>query len=115
VGPGSFVHQLIELAGGVNIASEASSAYPRLSLEDVIAHDPECIVFPVGAEEGIPADEQQEWRRWSQLSAVKHNRLIAVPSVLIDRPGPRLVEGLELLAKAIHPEAFSSVTREKTP
>jgi iron complex transport system substrate-binding protein len=115
VGPGSFVHQLIDLAGGVNIASEASSAYPRLSLEDVIARDPECIVFPVGDEEGIPADEQQQWRRWSRLSAVKHDRLVSVPSVLIDRPGPRLIEGLEQLAKAIHPEAFPMGSLENKP
>ncbi len=115
VGPGSFIHQLIDLAGGVNIAAEASSAYPRLSLEDVIARDPECIVFPVGDEEGIPADERHQWRRWSHLSAVKHDRLVSVPSVLIDRPGPRLVEGLELLARAIHPEAFSGTSPEKKP
>jgi len=115
VGPGSFIHQLIDLAGGANIATAASSAYPRLSLEDVIARDPECIVFPVGDEEGIPADEQRQWRRWSQLSAVKHGRLVSVPSVLIDRPGPRLVEGLELLARAIHPEAFSGESPEKKP
>jgi len=115
VGPGSFIHQLIELAGGENIAAGASGAYPRLSLENVIARDPECIVFPVGDEEGIPEDEQQQWRRWSQLSAVQHDRLVSVPSVLIDRPGPRLVEGLELLAKAIHPEAYSGGIVEQQP
>lgn len=115
VGPGSFIHQLIELAGGENIAAEASGAYPRLSLEDVIAQDPECIVFPVGDEEGIPVDEQQQWRRWPQISAVKHDRLISVPSVLIDRPGPRLVEGLEMLAKAIHPEAYFGGILEQQP
>ncbi|WP_455378341.1 ABC transporter substrate-binding protein [Petrachloros mirabilis] len=115
IGRGSFVHQLIELAGGVNIAAEASGAYPRLSLEDVIVRDPECIVFPVGEEEGIPAEEQQQWRKWSQLSAVKHDRLISVPSVLVDRPGPRLVEGLELLARAIHPEAYSEELGETKP
>ena len=106
VGPGSFIHQLIEAAGGANIAAGTSTAYPRFALEEVLARDPEVIVFPVGTAEGIPEEEQQQWRRWSSLSAVKHNRLVLVPSVLVDRPGPRIVEGLELLAKAIHPEAF---------
>jgi iron complex transport system substrate-binding protein len=106
VGPGSFIHQLIEAAGGTNIVGETSTAYPRLAMEEVQARDPEILVFPVGASEGIPVEEQQQWRRWSNLSAVKRNRFVGIPSVLLDRPGPRLVEGLELLAQAIHPEAF---------
>jgi iron complex transport system substrate-binding protein len=115
VGPGSFIHQLIEAAGGTNIAADTSTAYPRFALEEVLARDPELIVFPVGTAEGIPEEEQQQWRRWSGLSAVKHNRLVHVPSVLVDRPGPRIVEGLELLAKAIHPEAFRGESQEKKP
>ena len=115
VGPGSFIHQLIEAAGGANIAAGTSTAYPRFALEEVLARDPELIIFPVGTAEGIPEEEQQQWRRWSSLSAVKHNRLVHVPSVLVDRPGPRIVEGLELLAKAIHPEAFTGKSQEKKP
>ena len=115
VGPGSFIHQLIEAAGGANIAADTSTAYPRFALEEVLARDPELIVFPVGTAEGIPEEEQQQWRRWSSLSAVKHNRLVHVPSVLVDRPGPRIVEGLELLAKALHPNAFSEESQEKKP
>jgi iron complex transport system substrate-binding protein len=107
VGPGSFIHQLIEAAGGANIAAGTLTAYPRFALEEVLARDPELIIFPVGTAEGIPEEDQQQWRRWPGLSAVKHNRLVLVPSVLVDRPGPRIVEGLELLAKAIHPEAFT--------
>jgi iron complex transport system substrate-binding protein len=107
VGPGSFIHQLIELAGGANIAADTSMAYPKFSLEEVLARDPEVIIFPVGTVEGIPDEDQQQWRRWSSLSAVKHNRLVLVPSVLVNRPGPRIVEGLEFLAKAVHPEAFT--------
>jgi iron complex transport system substrate-binding protein len=107
VGPGSFIHQLIEAAGGANIAADTSAAYPRFALEEVLARDPELIIFPVGTAEGIPDEEQQQWHRWSSLSAVKHSRLVHVPSVLVDRPGPRIVEGLERLAKAIHPEVFT--------
>jgi iron complex transport system substrate-binding protein len=115
VGPGSFIHQLIETAGGVNIAEDTAMPYPRFALEEVLARDPELIIFPVGTAEGIPDEDQQQWRRWSNLSAVKHNRLVLVPSVLVDRPGPRIVEGLELLAKAIHPEAFTGPIPIKNP
>jgi iron complex transport system substrate-binding protein len=115
VGPGSFIHQLIEAAGGANIAADTSMAYPRFALEEVLARDPELIIFPVGTAEGIPDEDQQQWRRWSSLSAVKHNRLVLIPSVLVNRPGPRIVEGLELLAKAIHPEAFSGQSHPGKP
>ena len=74
VGPGSFIYQLIEAAGGANIAADTSTAYPRFALEEVLARDPEVIIFPVGTAEGIPEEDQQQWRRWSSLSAVKHNR-----------------------------------------
>jgi iron complex transport system substrate-binding protein len=114
-GPGSFIHQLIEMAGGVNIAGEASSAYPRLALEEVLARDPEIVIFPVGTSEGIPVEEQRQWRRWSNLSAVKMGRFVSVPSALLDRPGPRLVDGLESLTKAIHPEAYTDDSQRKSP
>jgi iron complex transport system substrate-binding protein len=114
-GPGSFIHQLIETAGGMNIGGAMTSTYPRLALEEALARDPEILVFPVGTAEGIPVEEQAQWRRWTTLSAVKAGRLVSVPSVLVDRPGPRLVEGLESLARAIHPEAFSFETNRPSP
>lgn len=107
-GPGSFIHQLIELAGGTNVAAGAPMPYPRLSLEEVIKQDPQVILFPVGDDEGIPEQEQQRWMRWTTLSAVKENRFVRIPSVLLDRPGPRVVEGLERLAKQLHPDLFPS-------
>lgn len=107
VGPGSFIHQVIELAGGTNIAADAASAYPRITMEEVLHDDPEILVFPTGTLEGIPQHEQREWLRWTRLSAVKQSRFALIPSVLLDRPGPRIVEGLEQLARAVHPEAFA--------
>lgn len=108
VGPGSFIHQLIELAGGMNVAAGSPISYPRLSLEEVIQHDPEVILFPVGNEEGVPDLEQERWRKWTTLSAVKQNRFVRIPSALLDRPGPRVVDGLEQLARHLHPDLFPS-------
>ncbi len=107
VGPGSFIHQLIDLAGGTNVAAHAQTAYPQLSMEAVIQENPELIVFPVGKAEGIPEHEQQAWLRWSTLSAVQQGRLSQIPSDLVNRPGPRIVQGLEELARIIHPEVFA--------
>jgi iron complex transport system substrate-binding protein len=108
VGPGSFIHRLIELAGGTNVAAHAASPYPRLTMEAVLKEDPELIVFPVGAAEGIPEAEQQQWRRWTTLSAVKHGRFHQVHADLLNRPGPRIVEGLSALARIVHPEVFGA-------
>lgn len=108
VGPGSFLHQMIGLAGGINVASQAGAPYPRLSMETVLKEDPEVLVFPVGTVESVPPSEQQQWQRWTSLSAIKNQRIHEVSSNLLNRPGPRIVEGLEQLAKVIHPEAFGS-------
>lgn len=106
VGPGSYIHQMIGLAGGINVAHGTASPYPRLSLETVLQEDPEVIIFPVGPVESVPKSEQDEWNRWTGLSAVRHRQLREVSSDALNRPGPRVVEGLELLARAIHPEMY---------
>jgi iron complex transport system substrate-binding protein len=115
VGPGSFIHHMIGVAGGVNVAAQATVPYPRLSMETVLKEDPEVLVFPTGSAEAVSRSEQEQWRRWTSLSAVKQGRFREVPSNLLNRPGPRIVEGLEELAKAIHPEAFGSGTAMVQP
>jgi iron complex transport system substrate-binding protein len=91
----------------LNIAASAALPYPRYNMEAVLKEDPEALVFPIGTAEGIPEDEQARWRRWTTLSAVKHDRFIRIPSVLLDRQGPRIVDGLELLARSLHPGLFA--------
>jgi iron complex transport system substrate-binding protein len=108
VGRDSYIHQMIELAGGINIGAGMSGAYPRLSMETVLEKDPEVLVFPVGSTESVPEHEQDTWKRWTGLSAVQRERLHVVSSDALNRPGPRVVDGLEQLAQVIHPEAFSS-------
>ena len=108
VGPGSFIHQMIGLAGGINVAAQTQTAYPRLSMETVLKEDPEVLIFPSGEVETVSQSERQQWRRWDSLSAVKHQRVHEVSSSLLNRPGPRVVDGLEQLARAIHPEAFQT-------
>jgi iron complex transport system substrate-binding protein len=103
VGSGSFIHQMLELAGGDNIVGQTAIPYPKVSLEEVLRRDPEVLLFPVGTSEGIPEAEQQRWRKWTSLSAVAHNRLHQVRAELVNRPGPRVVDGIEALAQAIHP------------
>jgi ABC-type Fe3+-hydroxamate transport system substrate-binding protein len=98
---------MIDVAGGENIAGRMAMPYPKVSLEEVIRKNPEVIIFPIGTTEGIPEAEQNGWRKWTGISAVTHNRLYQVQGVLVNRPGPRVLEGIEVLAHLLHPELFS--------
>jgi len=104
VGPGSFIDQLIGIAGGVNVAAKSATPYPRLSMESVLQEDPEVLVFPVGKAEGISESEQRAWLQWSTISAVKHGRLHQISADWLNRPGPRIAKGLESLAAILHPD-----------
>ena len=115
VGQESYIHHMIGLAHGTNIAGAASGAYPRLSMETMLERNPEVLIFPVGSVEGVPEQEQRTWTQWTQVSAVQHGRLHVVSSDALNRPGPRVMEGLEQLAQAIHPEAFVSQTPSSQP
>jgi iron complex transport system substrate-binding protein len=107
VSNGSFAHDLIAMAGGENIAKGERIPYPSYSLEEVILRSPEVIIISsmyVDAEQPRWLDH---WKRWEIIPAVKNNRLHIIDSDLIDRPSPRIINGLEQLARIIHPEAFT--------
>ena len=113
VGPGSYIHQLIELAGARNAAEHAGTAYPRLSIEEVLRQNPEFLLFPMGPFEGIPQAEQDRWRRWTSLEAVKRNQFVHIDSDILNRPGPRVIEALEALITILHPDAVPSAAGQE--
>ncbi len=105
-GKGTFVDDLIHLAGGRNIAEAAQGKYPRFSLEEVMAVDPEVILLASMKSDDPLAEQRQWWERWKTLSAVRGGRIYVLNSDLIHRPSPRIVDGLEQVARAVHPEVF---------
>ena len=105
VGTPTFIHELIVRAGGLNVA-EGRVAYPRYSREQVLGMKPDIIVITSMARFAIFKQVKSEWEQWPEIPAVKHGRIFIQDSNLFDRPTPRLVEGLELLARMIHPELF---------
>jgi iron complex transport system substrate-binding protein len=109
VGPGSFIDQLIRMAGGANVAANSTTPYPRLSMEAVLQEDPQVLVFPVGKAEGISESEQQTWRQWSTMTAVKQGRLHQISADWLNRPGPRIARGLEALVEILHPDSPASL------
>jgi len=106
-GPGSFVDSLITMAGGENIGAKASIPWPQFSIEEVANSDPEVII--VNVKHGTAATPVEEIRRhpvWRETSAIKHDRIYTIDGNLVERSGPRIVQGLEDMAKIIHPELF---------
>jgi len=105
VGTHTFIHELIVLAGGKNLA-EGSIAYPRFSREQVLALSPEVFIITSMARAATFEQVKMEWNRWPNIPAVRDQRIFLEDSNLFDRPTPRLIDGLELLARRIHPELF---------
>jgi iron complex transport system substrate-binding protein len=105
-GKGTFVDDLIRLAGGRNVAEEATGKYPRFSMEEVLVQDPEVILLASMKSQDPMVKQRKWWERWKTISAVKQGRIYVLDSDLIHRPSPRMADGLEQVARAIHPEAF---------
>ena len=103
-GKGTFITQLIERAGGYNIASDIEG-YPQMSLEQVVAADPAFIILG-DARYGISPESVAQRPGWENLSAVKDGNILPFNDDLVSRPGPRLVDALEELAKLLRPELF---------
>jgi iron complex transport system substrate-binding protein len=103
-GTPTLIHELIEIAGGRNVA-EGSSPYPRFSREEVLALAPEVIVISSMARQAVFQEIKAQWEQWEQIPAAANGRVHLVDSDLFDRPSPRVVDGLEILAELIHPQA----------
>jgi len=104
VGPGSYIHELLTFAGGMNIVEGSTQPWVRLPLEYVIAKAPQVIIQGVmGSERDSPG---QYWKDLSSIPAVQEGRLYSYASDKILRPGPRIGEALEEIARLIHPECF---------
>jgi iron complex transport system substrate-binding protein len=111
IGKGTFVDSAIRMAGGQNIFENATEAYPTVSSEAIISENPDIMVFPT--QMGI----ESFWGNyttvaaragWGSISAVANQKMYTVSGDIIDEPGPRQVDSLEILAKIIHPEIFGA-------
>jgi iron complex transport system substrate-binding protein len=105
-GRASMLTELIELAGGESITARAGDAYPRFSLEAAVARAPEVIILADHSSDGAGRASPEKWQRLTSVPAVRAGRMHSVDLTVLHRYGPRVAEGLETLARIIHPEAF---------
>jgi ABC-type Fe3+-hydroxamate transport system substrate-binding protein len=101
----ALVTELIDVAGGDSITAGETGTYPRFSMEAAVARNPEIVVLSTHGGGSAPSPKGA-WERLGHLASVKAGRVNAVDGNLLHRYGPRMLDGLETLARVFHPEAF---------
>jgi iron complex transport system substrate-binding protein len=107
-GRASMLTELIDLAGGASITASDGDAYPRFSLEAAVARAPEVIILADHSTGASTAGRAapEKWQRLASVPAIRAGRLHSADLSILHRYGPRVPDGLETLARMIHPEAF---------
>ncbi|BFH16306.1 ABC transporter substrate-binding protein [Paenibacillus dendritiformis] len=110
VGSGEFMNELIELAGGVNIAAADMTGWNQINEENIIKANPDVILFAkdlVDSETNKTLEDIIRGRSgWDNITAIKDNQLVGLDNNKLSRPGPRVAEALQDVAKAIYPDLF---------
>ncbi len=107
-GPGSFIDALITMVGGENIAAEAAGDWVQLSIEQVVGSDPDLIIIQTmtGGMPTVSIETLEEHPIWGEMRAVREGNIFLINGDLVSRPGPRIIQGLEEIARIVHPELF---------
>jgi iron complex transport system substrate-binding protein len=107
-GRASILTELIEIAGGVSITAGDADTYPRFSLEAAVTRAPEVIILADHSTGASTAGRAapEKWQRLVSVPAIRAGRLHSADLSILHRYGPRVPDGLETLARMIHPEAF---------
>lgn len=98
---GTFINQIIETSGGINIAGDAKLRYPQYALEEVVRRNPEVILIVTMGD--VTQLEVKKWKRFKDMSAVKNGRIYVIDADLFCRPTPlSFVESIEQVARYMH-------------
>lgn len=104
-GPGSFPDEMLRLAGADNVVQSERTRFPTLGIERVLALDPDVIVDATGGVMREGMSITRDLPGWGELRAAKEDRLVRIDDDRVLRPGPRVGEGLGVLARGLHPDA----------
>jgi|AntRauTorckE6833_2_1112554.scaffolds.fasta_scaffold00332_23 iron complex transport system substrate-binding protein len=109
-GANNFIDDLIHMAGGFNIGRLAEGSWPQYNLEKLLIENPDVYVStPHSADMEISKEQIKNRERFQPISAIQNDRVYIIDQDIINRPSPRLVQGLALLTKAIYPELTEAV------
>lgn len=102
----TFIGQLIEHAGAINIFADQGEQYPQVSTESIVALDPQVILGPLTQADTLSPVIVAQRPGWATITAVRDGRIYLLDSDLVSRAGPRLADALEQIAKLLYPELF---------
>lgn len=112
-GAQSYIHTLINLAGGLSVTADLETQAPTLSEEYVLTEQPEVIIGAFGAD--YDPDRLQELHpSWDVVPAVQHDRVYSLNPNIVLRPGPRLVEGAWAMARRLHPNRVAQTSSPRS-
>lgn len=110
-GQSSYLNEILEIAGGQNVFKDAAAAYPKVSLEEILARNPDVIIDmgemadTVGVTDAQKRNVVSLWNRMGSIAAVRNHRVNAVASDIFVVPGPRVVLAAREFFAILHPEA----------
>ena len=105
-GPGTFLDLLIRAAGGTNVGAVLTSQFAQISSEELVRQDPQVILLGDTAY-GTTVEGVSARAGWGTMTAIKQKSVYPFDDNLVSRPGPRMVDGFEQMARLIHPELFA--------
>lgn len=105
-GAGTFVDTLITMGGGENVGAVLEGAWAQISVEELLVQDPDVILLGDFTWGGVTPEDVAARDGWDGLTAVQNNTVYTFDDNTVSRPGPRMVDGLEAMAKVLHPELF---------
>ena len=105
-GPGTFIDTLLTMAGGSNVGHILSSDWAQINVENLIQQNPDIILLGDYTYGNVTPEDVMARPGWKDIKAVKDGKVYPFNDDLVSRPGPRLVDGLEALAKILHPDQF---------
>jgi iron complex transport system substrate-binding protein len=116
VGTRTYMHELIELAGGQNVVGPTPQQYPQIGTESLLTCGAEVIIQSTMSKKDLPKQQQlaeRFWGKYPEIPAVHDKRIYVIESDTVLRLGPRIGEGLELIAGLLHDEYISLGTGEE--
>lgn len=105
-GPNSFTGQMITYAGGINIFADVEGDYPQISSEELVSRNPQAIISSDTHGDKLSSESLKTREGWDSIDAFKENRIILLPGDVVSRPGPRMIDAIEMMAAGLYPELF---------
>jgi iron complex transport system substrate-binding protein len=104
-GPGTFISQVLGVAGGRNVFADVAGEWPNVALEEIVRRQPDFLVLPQGEKGGAhDVDQLRGSPGWRELRAMREGRVVTIDAKMMNRPGPRLGEAARALRDALHPD-----------